>query len=202
MSLFPLNGRGSRVQLLATAAIPVLIAVAGCGNNYRPVVTPINPTGPAPQPQSLAVVVSAPSRTTPGIATILDYAGDTIAATAPIGPGPLSFSLDETGTTGYTVNSDGTLTNFPASTQLQEKNITYTTLPATSQSVGIFSPSAGLWVADLNGNVADVLTGSPETFKLAIPVAPAPIAILGPPLLGQHNYSISLNNSSSNSIAY
>ena len=153
--------------------------IAGCGSTYRPVVTPINPTGPAPQPPSLAVVISAPSTTTPGIATVLDYAGDTIAAQAPIGPGPLAFSLDETGSTGYTVNSDGTLTNFPVSTQLQEKNITFTTLPTATQSVGIFSPSAGLWVADLNGNVADVLTGVPETFELAIPVAPVPIAIVG-----------------------
>ncbi len=137
--------------------------------------------------------ISSPSPTTAGIATIIDYAGDTIVAQAPIGPGPLAFSLDENGTTGYTVNSDGTLTNFPVSNQLQEKNVTYSTLPAASQSVGLFSPSAGLWVADLNGNVADVLTGSPETFKLSIPVAPTPIEIVGSPVLGQHNYALSLN---------
>jgi hypothetical protein len=203
MSLFPMNARGGRVQVLqAVAGIALAVMIAGCGSTYRPVVTPINPTGPAPQPQSLAVVISAPSPTTPGIATVLDYAGDTIAALAPIGPGPLAFSLDETGSTGYTVNSDGTLTNFPVSTQLQEKNITFTTLPTATQSVGIFSPSAGLWVADLNGNVADVLTGFPETFKLAIPVAPVPIAIVGPPQIGQHDYAISLNNSTSNTVAY
>jgi hypothetical protein len=203
MSLFPMNARGGRVQVLqAVAGIALVVMIAGCGSTYRPVVTPINPTGPAPQPQSLAVVISAPSPTTPGIATVLDYAGDTIAALAPIGPGPLAFSLDETGSTGYTVNSDGTLTNFPVSTQLQEKNITFTTLPTATQSVGIFSPSAGLWVADLNGNVADVLTGVPETFKLAIPVAPVPIAIVGPPLIGQHDYAISLNNSTTNTVAY
>jgi DNA-binding beta-propeller fold protein YncE len=145
----------------------------------------------------LAVVVSSPSPATAaaGIATIIDYAGDTIMAQAPIGPAPQSFTLDQTGSTGYTVNSDGTLTNFPASINLQEKNITYSTLPAAAQSVGLFSPSAGLWVADLNGNVVDVLTGSPETFKLAIPVAPTPIAVAGPPALSQRNYAISLNNS-------
>jgi YVTN family beta-propeller protein len=203
MSLFPLNLRGTRVLFVQiAAAIAVAAVVAGCGSAYRPVVTPINPTGPAAQPSSLAVVVSAPSPSTPGIATIIDYAGDTIMALAPIGPGPLAFSVDENGATGYTVNSDGTLTNFPVSTQLQEKNITYSTLPAAAQSVGLFSPSAGLWVADLNGNVVDVLTSSPETFKLSIPVAPLPTAIVGPPVLGQHNYSISLNNSTSSALAY
>jgi YVTN family beta-propeller protein len=203
MSLFPMNPRGMRVLLIQTAgAIVVAAVVAGCGSTYRPVVTPINPSGPAAQPTSLAVVVSSASTTAPGVATIIDYAGDTIVAQAPIGPGPLTFSVDENGATGYTVNSDGTLTNFPVSNQLQEKNITYSTLPAAAQSVGLFSPSAGLWVADLNGNAADVLTGSPETFKLTIPVAPTPIAIVGPPVLGQHNYAISLNTTGSSTLSY
>ncbi|HEX4285869.1 MAG TPA: hypothetical protein VHZ28_12310 [Terracidiphilus sp.] len=203
MSLFPKNARGMRVQLFqTTAGIALAAVVSGCGSQYRPVVTPINPTGPAPQPSSLAVVVSSPAPTSPGIATILDYAGDSIVAQAPIGPGPLAFSIDETGSTGYTVNSDGTLTNFPVSSQLQEKNITYSTLPTAAQAVQLFSPSAGLWVTDLAGNVADVLTGSPETFKLAIPVAATPIEITGPPVIGQRNYAISLNNSATTTLAY
>jgi YVTN family beta-propeller protein len=203
MSLFPLNSRGIRVLWVQIAtAVLVAVGIAGCGSAYRPVVTPINPTGPAAQPSSLAIVISSPGPTVPGIATVIDYAGDTVMALAPIGPGPLSFTVDENGATGYTVNSDGTLTNFPVSTQLQEKNITYSTLPASAQSVGLFSPSAGLWVADLNGNVADVLTSSPETFKLSIPVAPIPTVIVGPPVLGQRDYAISLNNSTSNTLAY
>jgi YVTN family beta-propeller protein len=203
MSLFPMNPRGMRVLLMQTAAaIGVAVLVAGCGSTYRPVVTPLNPAGPAAQPQSLAAVVSWTSTTAPGLATVIDYSGDTVMAQAPIGPGPLSFSVDANGTTGYTVNSDGTLTNFPFSTQLQEKNITYSTLPASAQSVGLFSPSAGLWVADLNQNVTDVLTGSPETFKLSIPVAPTPIVIVGPPQLGERNYAISLNTTGSSTVSY
>lgn len=203
MSLFPKNARGMRVLLLETGtALAVATFFSGCGSTYRPVVTPINPTGPAAQPNSLAIVVSSPAPASPGIATIIDYSGDTVVAQAPIGPGPLAFSVDESGSTGYTVNSDGTLTNFPVSSQLQEKNITYTTLPASSQTVGLFSPSAGLWVADLNGNVADVLTGSPETFKLSIPVAPVPVQIVGPGTVGQRNYSISLNTTGTNTVAY
>jgi DNA-binding beta-propeller fold protein YncE len=199
MSLFPMNARGMRVRLMQImAAVTAAGMITGCGSNYRPVVTPINPSGPPAQPSSLAVVVSSPSPSTsaPGVATVIDYSGDSIVAQAPIGPAPIAFSVDENGATGYTVNSDGTLTNFPVSNQLQEKNITFSTLPAAAQSVGLFSPSAGLWVADLNGNVIDSLTGGPETFKLAIPVAPTPIGVFGLGTLGQHNYSISLNSSS------
>lgn len=191
MSLFPMYLGRPRV-LLAYAGLALVIAVmvAGCGAGYRPVVTPINPSGPAAQPASLAAVVSSPSPTSPGIATIINYAGDTIMATAPIGVGPTTFTLDETGSTGYTVNSDGTITNFPASNNLQQKNVTFSTLPSTAIPVNLFSPSSGLWMADLDGNVIDVLTGAPEAFKLAIPVAPTPIGVVGAGLVGQRNYAI------------
>ena len=69
-------------------------------------------------------------------------------AQAPIGPGPTAFTVDETGSNGYTVNSDGTLTNFPVSTSCRTKNVDYTTLPTTANAVNLFSPSGGLWAAD------------------------------------------------------
>ena len=194
MRLFPMNFDHARARLVQAGAVVSAVAlVAGCGSQYRPVVTPVNPSGPAAQPYSYAVVVSAPSPKTPGIVTIIDYSGDTVMAQAPIGPGPTTFTIDETGSTGYTVNSDGTITNFPISTSLQAKSVTYTTLLTTSKPVSLFTPSAGLWIADLDGNVADVFTGSPQTFKLAIPVAVAPVMIVGSSTLGQRNYAISQN---------
>lgn len=191
----------SHVRLRVVQAGVALLAAAtfaGCGSAYRPVVTPINPSGPAAQPSSLAVVLSspAPAPSSPGVVTILDYAGDTIMARATIGPGPIAFTVDATGSNGYTVNSDHTLTNFQVSTNLQEKFVLFTTLPVTSKVVGLFSPTAGLWAADLDNNVSDVLTGSPATFKLAIPLASTPIAVIGTSSIGQHNYAISQNNSS------
>ena len=43
-------------------------------------------------------------------------------------------------------------------------------------------------------NVADVFTGSPQAFKLAIPVPPTPVTIVGSPTLqGQREYVISQN---------
>jgi DNA-binding beta-propeller fold protein YncE len=203
MSLFSMDAGQSRVRLVHTGAgFLVAALLAGCGSAYRPVVTPINPSGPAAQPNSLAAVISSPAPGSPGIVTILDYSGDTIMATAPIGPSPIAFSVDANGSTGYTLNSDHTLTNFPVSTSLQEKFVSFSTLPGTAQPVGLFSPSAGLWAADLDQNVADVLTGSPETFRLAIPVAPTPIAVIGTGTIAQHNYAISQNNSSTGAIPF
>jgi YVTN family beta-propeller protein len=180
MRLFRMNFGQARVRLVqAGAALAAAALVAGCGNNYRPVVTPVNPTGPAAQPSSLAVVVSAPSPNTPGIATIIDYSGDSVMAEAPIGPGPTTFTVDASGTTGYTINSDHTLTNFQVSSSLQEKNVNYTTLPSTAEPVNLFSPSGGLWAADLDGDVADTFTGFPQTFLRSIPLAPTPVMVVG-----------------------
>ena len=176
------------------AALATVALIAGCGSNYRPVVTPVTPSGPAAQPQSLAVVVSAPSPTTPGIATVIDYAGDSVLALAPIGPGPLTFTIDETGSNGYTINSDGTLSNFPISQNLQAKQVDYTTVPSTAQLVNLFSPSTGLFAADLSGNEADVFTGFPQSFKLSIPVQSTPVMIVGTGLNSQRFFALSQGN--------
>lgn len=192
MRLFPTNAGRARARLIEVGAALVAAAlIAGCGNNFRPVITPITPTGPAPQPTSYAVVVSAPSPST-GVATIIDYAGDSVMAQAPIGPGPSAFTIDQGGFTGYTLNSDGTLTNFPISTSLQQKQITFSTLPSTAQIVNLMAPSAGLWATDLSNNSVDIFQSSPATFKLSVPVQLTPITIAGSPKLsGQRQYAIS-----------
>jgi len=203
MRSFRMNFGQARVRLvLAGAVLTAAALISGCGNNSRPVVTPVNPSGPASQPESLVAVVSAPSTAAAGIATIIDYAGDTVMAEAPIGPGPSAFTVDETGTSGYTINSDGTLTNFPVSTSLQEKNVVYTTLPSKAKPLNLFSPSSGLWAADLCATIppanvcqsaADVFTGSPQTFLLSIPLAPTPVMVVGPGLRGQRYFAVSQN---------
>lgn len=206
MRLSYMNLGHARARLVQAGAVFAAIAlVTGCGGQYKPVVTPISPSGPAAQTTSYAVVVSAPSSTAAGVATVIDYSGDTVMASASIGPSPTNFTIDEAGSIGYTVNSDGTLTNFPlcvtGNSCLMPKNITYTTLKSTAQPVGLFAPSTGLWAADVDvyGNVADVLSQSSSgtmAFKLAISVAPTPVGIFGPAIIGTRNYSLSLNNSS------
>jgi hypothetical protein len=192
----------TRVRLVQAGAVLAAAAlVAGCGNNYHPTVTSSSPTGPASQPESYAVVVSAPSSSTAGVATVIDYSGDSILAQADIGVGPTAFTLDVSGTEGYTLNSNGTLTNFPVSSTLQSKQVTYSTLPSTAQPVNLFSPSSGLWAADLCGtnsattdcvwddnpellnfSGADVFvadSSGTETWLKSIPLAPTPVMVVG-----------------------
>lgn len=171
----------------ASVAFGAATFFAGCGNNYRPTITPINTPGPASQVTSYAVVVSSTGSSAAGNATIIDYSGDSIMATAPIGIGPTAFTLNSGGNDGYTYNSDGTLSTFPVSTTLQQNQVLSSTIPSTAQLVNVFSPAAGLWAADLCGidNTAgcqpdmDVFINNPPTLVYNIPLAAMPVMQVG-----------------------
>jgi DNA-binding beta-propeller fold protein YncE len=197
MRLLHMNFSQARVRLLSAGlVIAVAVLVSGCGNAYRPTITPISVSGPAPAPSSNVVVVSAPSPTTHGIATVIDWAGDSIMVSAPLlGVGPTTFSIDSNGATGYTINSDHTLTEFPISTSLQLKQETYTTLAPTANLVNLYSPASGLWAPDLFGNVADVFTGDPQTFLNSIPLEPTPVMMIGPGSFSTRIFAINQGNS-------
>jgi len=161
---------------LALAAV----CIAGCGSNYRPTTFPITPTGPSPQPAAYAFVISAPTPSTAnGIGTVIDYSGDTVMASAPIGPGPSMFAFSSNGGEAWTVNSDSTLSNIPVSTQLQEKFVYFTTLN-TDPVVALFSGAFGEYALDVQSNQIDVLTGSPAAaFNRVVPVDPTPVTMVG-----------------------
>lgn len=211
MSLFAMRSGQARVLLAEVGgALAAAVMIAGCGNNYRPVVTPVYGSGPPSQPSSYAVVVAGSNNTSAsGVATIIDYSGDSIMAEAPIGVAltpvqPLAFTIDETGLgTGYTYNSDHTITNFPVATNLQQKLEAVSTLGTNAQPINIDAPSSGqLWIGDLSNNSVDIFTGSPEknTTSVVLPLiapgvsATTPVYIAGAPTgTGQRQYVISQN---------
>lgn len=183
------------------AALAVAGFVSGCGDNYRPVIEPVNPNGPPAQPTSNVIAVSSTGQSTPGIVTIIDYSGDSIMAEVPVGPNPKVFTIDETGSTGYTINGNGTLSNFALSTSLQAKNVSESTLPSpTSQPVNLMAPSSGLWATDLTGDTVDIFSGSPESYKRSVPLgsptspATMPVMVTGAPLItGVREFVLSQN---------
>jgi len=154
-----------------TVGLVVTLAVCGCGNTYRPVVSAINPVGPAGQPTKYAVAVSNTtpygSTPTPGLLTFVDVSGDTIlstpsilpfpapttAGTATVAPAPTyinpnNFAINSSGSEGFVVNSSGTFNLFGLSnpTGLLTQNIVQTTLAQNAVPNGIqtFSlPSTG-----------------------------------------------------------
>ena len=145
-----------------SAALSVLL-LAGCGSNYRPVITAINPVGPAGQPTKYVVAISSTGPTTPGISTIVDFSGDTVLDTVLIGANPQFLQLDTTGSESYILNGDGTFNSYPISATLIQSQVNQTTLPAGSNPTSISSYGGGnIYIVQSGlGEVAQLFGGPP-----------------------------------------
>ena len=203
---------GAKRPWFAAGALLALAGVSGCGNQYRPVVTPIAPTGPAPQPTAYVVAFSQPGLNTqtgtsspcpgtaytqPGVVTLLDVSGDSVMAQALVGNGPLTFALDSTGSTAFSTNCDGTVSTVPLSTTLQTKNVLTTTLPqgttGNTLPTNLLAMLGGQYVVEQNRTAIGALTGSPSSLKQEIPVAPSVVNVIGSSS-SQYIYAISQGN--------
>ena len=161
-------------RIVRTAAIPtslvaLSLVLAGCGSNYRPVISSINPVGPAGQPTKYVVAVSSTGASTPGIATMVDFAGDTVLITALIGDNPQFLQLDTTGSDAYTLNGDGTINSFGLSTSLIQSQVNQSTLPAGSNPTSITSQGASLYITQSGLNSVAQLQGIPPAIKQELP---------------------------------
>jgi DNA-binding beta-propeller fold protein YncE len=142
------------------------LALAGCGNTYRPVVSSVNPVGPAAQPQKYAVAIASTGATTPGLVNIIDFSGDTNLVTVSLGTNPLYLQLDSGGDTAYTLNGDGTTNTFGITTSLIQSQVLQTTLPAGGSPVAILAQGANLYIAEPGLNsVAQLTQTSPPAYK-------------------------------------
>ncbi len=177
-------GRAFRTGVAAVMLAGTL-AVVGCGTNYRPVVSAINPVGPAAQTQKFAVAISNTGTAlhpTPGLVTFVDFAGDTVLITANIGVDPYFLILNSGGTQGYTLNSDHTLTTFDVDTALLTSNINQTTLLPGANPVSIFPEGINTYVADPGQSAVSQFTGTLALSlqqQLQIPAGFSPIYTVG-----------------------
>jgi hypothetical protein len=210
------------IAAAATVLSGLAVLAVGCGNQYRPVITPIQPTGPASQPSAYVTIVSQPgfgplpagdvgpcqpgvTYGTPSVITLVDFSGDSIVNQADGGYGPITYSLESGGADVYAPNCDGTLTTAQATTaSLLTKDVQNSTLGLGANSYATNTLLAGinLYVAQTGPNeltcpatncVAQ-LTGSPEGLKQEIPVAPSLINLTGYST-GERVYAISQGNS-------
>jgi hypothetical protein len=152
----PAGNRLRRSNLAGIAVLTIsfaaVLSTVGCGNQYRPVVSAVGPVGPAGQPEKFAVAISSPSSTSLGLATIVDFAGDTVLATPNILINPNYFQVNtttaSTASQAYVINPEGSLDTFPLSnpSALLTSDVVQTTLPIGSNPVSIsaFAPASGL----------------------------------------------------------
>ena len=121
----------------------MVLGLAGCTNAYRPVVSAINPVGPAAQPTKYAIAISSPSATGSGLLTIVDFAGDTVLATPPIVPNQTYFAVNSDASQGIAINNQSGLSAIPLSTPnaLIASRVVQATLPTnvTTPTVNSFT---------------------------------------------------------------
>ncbi len=168
-------------------ALAVTLLLAGCGNQYRPVVSAINPVGPAGQPTKYAAAVSIPSPTAPGLVTFVDFSGDTVITTPSILPNPTYFAPSNSGNAGYTINAAGLLDAFTLSnpSSLLTSDITQTTLtPSTNPvSISAITPSGAsqtIFIPEAATSKIAVLSGGGAPALLQeVAVGANPVYVVG-----------------------
>ena len=145
------------------------LALAACGNTYRPVVSSINPVGPAGQPTKYAIAVSSNGASSQGLVTFVDFSGDTIVNTTLIGVNPQYFQLASSGFEGYTINGNGTLNSFSISSSLLYSDVLQTTLLAGAKPVSLYQQGAYTYVAESGRNAVAQLSGLPPALQQELP---------------------------------
>lgn len=186
---FPaLSNRGSRLGFWRGSvwnsfgsglALAALVAGIGCGNQYRPVVSSINPVGPAGQASKYAVAISDTGSNSAGLLTIVDVFGDSVLVNANLGVGPQYLQLNSTGTTGYTLNSDTTINSFSISTSLITSQVQQSTLIAGANPVSLLTVGTNVYIAEAGRNSVAQLTGTPPALKQEIPTGAGTIYTVG-----------------------
>ncbi len=160
----------------------------GCGVQYRPVVSAISPVGPAGQPTKYAVAVSIPSTTTSGLLTFVDFSGDTILSTPSILTDPSYFAINGGGSSGYVVNTSGSLDSFSLGnpTSLLTSSIGQTTLPAgaTPVSISAIDPASAtgtLFIPEASATDPTIaaLNASTAVLYSQVSVGPNPVYVVG-----------------------
>jgi len=168
------------------AAVSAALLLAGCGNTYRPVISSINPVGPAGQPTKYAAAVSSPSPTAPGLLTMVDFSGDTILSTPQILTNPNYFSVTGGGTEGFVINAAGSFNDFQLGnpSSLLTANIVQTSLPANSNPVSITAVNLGLagytvFIPSQGNSTVAALTINGPSLEQQIAVGANPVYVAG-----------------------
>ena len=196
-----LRHSGKSIPQTAWISLGFAFFLAGCAQPTV-VVTPTNPTGPSAQPTRQALVLSVPiDPTRPSLATQIDAFGETVTGQANVGPqtsptvqptvSSTAMTLDVTGSTLFTTNSDGTLSSVGVGGQaLQSKNVKTSSLPGGAVAASVFAQLNAVYVAEPTRNAVAVLIGTPAAVKTEIPVGANPVYIVGT-ASGQRIFAVS-----------
>ena len=119
--------------------------------------------------------MSSPTTSEPanGLVTMVDFSGDTVLVTATVGVNPYYLILNNSGTTGYTLNSDKTVNSFDISPSLISSQVLQSTLPAGIESGEPFGDDYfDVHLGPRSTVAVDQMTGTPPALEAGIAGAP------------------------------
>jgi YVTN family beta-propeller protein len=130
----------------------LLLVWSGCGDQFRPVATPITPPPPDPQPTHFIFVLNGNGANDPGTGARIDVSGDTNVGVATVGLGPVHGALLPNGSRLYVANS---LEDTISSYALTSLTPVTTSLPFGSRPVFVHTAENGtMYVANIGSTTA------------------------------------------------
>src|SRR5438132_6789240 len=146
------------------AVFVLLLVCVGCGDQFRPVATPITPPPPDPQPTHFIFVIDGNGANDPGTGTRIDVSGDTNVGVATVGLGPVHAALLPNGSRIYVANS---LEDTISSYALTSLTPVTTSLPFGSRPVFVHTTENGtIYVANI-GSTTTVPPTSPSVAAIS-----------------------------------
>lgn len=211
----------SSLATLVVAAL-VCVLICGCGDQFRPVATPLPLPSPTPQNSRFAVFTSCfldPAITDPtkkdcsttgvsGASTDINVSGDTVVGITPTGRSPIialaestlvaTADRDSDTVTSYTRVSLGTTTTVSGPTT--------TGLPSGARPTALVNANGIIYITESGRNVVGVLGGSPFAITAEVPVGTNPINLTVLPngkkiyVVNQGDSSVTVIDTTDNSV--
>ncbi|SEC58688.1 YncE family protein [Terriglobus roseus] len=180
--MFSVPRQMSRASALTLGSAAAVFFLAGCGNNYRPVVSAINPVGPSSQPTVYATALSDPGNGKNGLITVVDVFGETNIANASVAPLPSYLGVDPLGE-AYVLHSNSVLVDsFTSASGLMTNAVRQSSLAAGAAptQVNPGSGSGAIYITEPGLSQVSVLTGgAPPTARQDLPVPANPVYTVG-----------------------
>jgi YVTN family beta-propeller protein len=146
----------SMTGVRAAAIFFLLLICISCGQNYRPVATPVTPNPPNPGFSHVALMISGNGSNNPGASTSIDVSGDTAVSQSTLGLMPVHAAFVQSGTKVYVANSlDDTVSMFSPSSPAP---VTTISLPAGSAPSFVATTETGtVYVANSGNNTVSAI---------------------------------------------
>jgi YVTN family beta-propeller protein len=171
-----------RASLFITTAI-ICILISGCGETFRPVVTPLPQPGPDPQGSKNAIVLSQ-AASGAGVTTHINLAGDTTIGQVQVGPGPVHAATFASGSRVAIANRTGDSVSLYSTSSPASQTVGTVSLPtgANPSFLAFNASTSNMFVAMSGLNAVGVVAVNSALFtnqiNLGVPsIAPVALAV-------------------------